>query len=79
MVLTAALPAAKKPTDEIVEKRNVPLAITTFTPRKTHVVRSTEGKLLKYGMRLTPFVVQNLDGTGRKGGIRVKVYVGFRR
>jgi hypothetical protein len=58
--------------NEIIETRNVPLAITTFTPRKTHQVRSGS-KLFGYMLRITPFASQNFDGTNRQTGIRIKI------
>ena len=62
----------KKEQNEIVESRNVPIGITTFTPHRTHEVRSGS-KLFGYALRITPFVSQNFDGSGRRGGIRIKI------
>lgn len=73
------VPVAFARGNEVVEVRSAPLSLTTLTTRKTHLVRGPGGKLFGYGLRLSPFVVQNLDGSGRREGIRVKVYTLFPR
>jgi hypothetical protein len=44
----------------------------TFTPRKTHQVRSGS-KLFGYMLKVTPFASQNFDGTNQRTGIRAKI------
>jgi len=62
----------KEEKNEIIETRNVPLAITTFTPRKTHQVWAGS-KLFGCALTITPFASQNFDGTGKHAGMRIKI------
>jgi hypothetical protein len=50
----------KEEKNEIIETRNVPLAITTFMPRKLHEVRA-HVRLAFFSLRLGPFVGQSFD------------------
>ena len=56
--------ASKKdqPQPSIVEKRNVPLAISTFLPAKGHEVKA-HWRLEYFSLKITPFVVQSFDKT----------------
>ncbi|MGO9228811.1 MAG: hypothetical protein ACLQKA_06315 [Bryobacteraceae bacterium] len=53
---------AQAPRNRIIEKRDPALAVTFFTPQKTHVVRIRQ-LLVFTELRLTPIVAQSLDET----------------
>jgi hypothetical protein len=75
LVLPAGAFARKQKKEEqnfIIETRDVPLGITTFTLRNTHEVKRGEG-LYGYGLRIIPFAVQNLDGSNTHTGLRIRV------
>jgi hypothetical protein len=60
LLVLASSAFARKDQNEIVESRNVPLAITTFTPKKGHEVK-THWRLAFFSLRLKPFVAQTFD------------------
>ncbi len=62
---------AQKGQNGIVEKRNVPLALTVFMPTKNPEVR-TRIRLATFKLRVTPFVAQSFDRTKKTLGIEVK-------
>jgi hypothetical protein len=54
--------AAQAPRNRIIEKRDPALAVTFFTPQKTHIARIRQ-LLVFTDLRLTPIVTQSVDGT----------------
>jgi len=60
----------KKGQNEIVESRNVPLAITTFAPKKVHEVKA-HWRLAFFSLRLKPFITQSFDRSRTMLGIEV--------
>jgi len=62
---------AQKGQSVIIEKRNVPLAVTVFMPAKNSELR-TRIRLASFALKITPFVAQNLDRTKTTLGIDVK-------
>ena len=62
---------AQKGQSGIIEKRNVPLAVTVFMPAKNPEVR-TRIRLASFALKITPFVDQSFDRTKTTLGIEVK-------
>jgi TonB family protein len=69
MILTTISFASNK-SNEIVEERNIPLATSTFAPKKSHTVKARH-LLRVYALRLTPFFTMSFDHASGTGGIRV--------
>lgn len=61
----------RKAQSGIIEKRNVPLAVTVFMPAKNPGVR-TRIRLAEFALQITPYVSQSFDGTKTTLGIDVK-------
>ena len=75
LVLASAAFARKEKKEQpnvIIETRNVPLGVMTFTLRKAHEVKRGNG-MYGYGLKLIPFAVQNLDGSNTHTGLRIRV------
>lgn len=63
---------AQEPSNGVVEKRNIPLAITRFAPKKIHVVK-TRWRLAFHSLKVEPFVIKSFDGTKTTLGIDAEV------
>jgi len=68
--------AAGKNKDVITETRNVPLAYTLFEPTKLHTARGRY-RLATYWVKVAPFIVQSLDKTNTKAGVRLVTFTTF--
>jgi hypothetical protein len=62
---------AQKGSGGIVEKRNVPLAMTVFVPEKPHEVKA-HWRLAFHRLTITPFVAESFDHTSVTLGMQVK-------
>lgn len=63
--------SARKAQNGIIEKRNVPLAVTVFMPANNPGVR-TRIRLAGFALQITPYVSQSFDRTKTTLGIDVK-------
>jgi hypothetical protein len=71
-VILITVSFASNKSNEIVEERDIPLATTTFSPKKSHTVKARH-LLRTYTLRITPFVSMGFDHSNVIGGLRVTV------
>jgi hypothetical protein len=72
LVLASSAFARKEKAEqnEIVESRNVPLAVTIFAPKKIHEVKA-HSRLAFFSLRLKPFVAQTFDHSKTAIGMEI--------